>query len=237
VLYEDVNFGQASVDPGRHSGFALSENGEEVILSSPLDGGGNMTGYRQVEDFGASDSNVSFGRYYKGSTNSYNFVATDYNTPGASNAYPKVGPIVINEIMYHPEAGEPEWLELKRNVGYGMVDNLWVMVDDDSCEIAAAGEYVLITGSEEDMEEMWELYGEDLEISEGLKRLTDSGCAIGIKDMYGNMIELFSYDPAWNQSIQGVSIERVNPLLPASEDNWSRSVSECTPGEANSIYY
>jgi len=143
---------------------------------------------------------------------------------------------VINEIMYHPEAGEPEWLELKRNVGYGMVDNLWVMVDDDSCEIAAAGEYVLITGSEEDMEEMWELYGEDLEISEGLKRLTDSGCAIGIKDMYGNMIELFSYDPAWNQSIQGVSIERVNPLLPASEDNWSRSVSECTPGEANSIY-
>jgi len=103
VLYEDVNFGQASVDPGRHSGFALSENGEEVILSSPLDGGGNMTGYRQVEDFGASDSNVSFGRYYKGSTNSYNFVATDYNTPGASNAYPKVGPIVINEIMYHPD--------------------------------------------------------------------------------------------------------------------------------------
>jgi len=103
VLYEDVNFGQVSVDPGRHSAFALSENGEEVTLSSRLDGEGNMTGYRQVEDFGASDSNVSFGRYYKGSTNSYNFVATDYNTPGASNAYPKVGPIVINEIMYHPD--------------------------------------------------------------------------------------------------------------------------------------
>jgi len=143
---------------------------------------------------------------------------------------------VINEIMYHPEAGEPEWLELKRNVGYGMVDNLWVIVDDDSCEIAVVGEYVLITGSEDDVEEMRELYGEDLEISTGLKRLTDSGCEIGIKDMYGNIIELFSYDPAWNQSIQGVSIERVNPILPASEDNWSRSVSECTPGEANSIY-
>ncbi|MDP8220732.1 MAG: hypothetical protein P9X26_05265, partial [Candidatus Stygibacter frigidus] len=143
---------------------------------------------------------------------------------------------VINEIMYHPEAGQPEWLELKRNLGYGMVDNLWVIVDDDSCEIAVAGEYVLVTGSEADVEEMRELYGEDLEISTGLKRLTDSGCEIGLKDIYGNIIELFSYDPAWNQLIQGVSIERVNPLLPASEDNWSRSVSECTPGEANSIY-
>ena len=23
-------------------------------------------------------------------------------TPGAANAYPRVGPVVINEIMYHP---------------------------------------------------------------------------------------------------------------------------------------
>jgi hypothetical protein len=62
-----------------------------------------LTGYREVEDFGASDSNVSFGRYYKGSTGNYNFVAMDYNTPDGLNAYPKVGPIVINEIMYHPD--------------------------------------------------------------------------------------------------------------------------------------
>jgi len=55
-----------------------------------------------VEDFGASDSNVSFGRYYKASTDNYNFVAMDHNTPGSANAYPKVGPVVINEIMYHP---------------------------------------------------------------------------------------------------------------------------------------
>jgi len=74
-----------------------------VCLSSGVDGEGNLTGYRQLEDFGASESNVSFGRYYKASTGNYNFVAMDYNTPGASNTYPKVGPIVINEIMYHPD--------------------------------------------------------------------------------------------------------------------------------------
>ncbi|MHC4660014.1 MAG: lamin tail domain-containing protein, partial [Planctomycetota bacterium] len=101
VFYEDVNFGDQN-DPGCHIPFAFSENGEEVCLSSGLDGNGKLTGYREVEDFGASESNVSFGRYYKGSTGNYNFVAMDHNTPDVTNAYPKVGPIVINEIMYHP---------------------------------------------------------------------------------------------------------------------------------------
>ena len=27
----------------------------------------------------------------------------DENTPGSANAYPKVGPIIISEIMYHPD--------------------------------------------------------------------------------------------------------------------------------------
>ncbi|MHC4302362.1 MAG: lamin tail domain-containing protein [Planctomycetota bacterium] len=101
VFYEDVNFGDQN-DPGCHIPFAFSENGEEVCLSSGLDGNSRLTGYREVEDFGASESNVSFGRYYKGSTGNYNFVAMDHNTPGWANTYPEVGPIVINEIMYHP---------------------------------------------------------------------------------------------------------------------------------------
>jgi hypothetical protein len=38
----------------------------------------------------------------------------DYNTPDANNAYPKVGPIVINEIMYNPKSGNQneEYIEL-----------------------------------------------------------------------------------------------------------------------------
>jgi hypothetical protein len=62
-----------------------------------------LTGYREVEDFGASERGVSFGRYFKNSTGNYNFVAMDSNTPGSVNDNPKVGPIVINEIMYHPD--------------------------------------------------------------------------------------------------------------------------------------
>ena len=103
VVYEDVNFGSSASDPGRIIPFALSENGEMICLASALDANGVLTGYREKEDFGASETAVSFGRYYKASTNSYNFVPMANSTQDYANAYPKVGPIVITEIMYHPD--------------------------------------------------------------------------------------------------------------------------------------
>jgi hypothetical protein len=112
VLYEDVNFGELSSDPGRIAGFALSEDGDEVYLSSAE--AGVLTGYREAEDFGASPRNVSFGRYFKTSTENYNFVLMDHRTLGYANAYPKVGPVVISEIMYNPASGDQrqEYVEL-----------------------------------------------------------------------------------------------------------------------------
>jgi hypothetical protein len=101
VLYQDANFGNFSSDPGKITGFAFSENGDQAYLSSAENG--ILTGYRAVEDFGASYTGISFGRYYKSSTESYNFVPMDHITPKAANAYPAVGPIVISEIMYNPD--------------------------------------------------------------------------------------------------------------------------------------
>jgi hypothetical protein len=99
VFYEDLHFDNPS-DPGSIKTFSLNENGESIYLSSAE--GNILTGYRQVEDFGGSETGVSFGRHYKSSTGNYNFVAMSENTPGSANSYPKVGPIVINEIMYNP---------------------------------------------------------------------------------------------------------------------------------------
>jgi hypothetical protein len=101
VLYQDANFGEESIDPGMIVGFAFSENGDEAYLSSAEDG--ILTGYRAVERFGASYTGISFGRYYKRSTDNYNFVPMESNTPGWANAYPAVGPVVISEIMYNPD--------------------------------------------------------------------------------------------------------------------------------------
>jgi hypothetical protein len=109
VFYEDRHFGNPS-DPGCHEPFALSANGETVYLHSGA--GGVLTGYSQQETFDASEAGVTLGRYRK-STGTYNSVALSKATPGAENAAPEVGPVVINEIMYHPDApAETEYVEL-----------------------------------------------------------------------------------------------------------------------------
>jgi len=99
VLSENTHFGIEG-NPGVNKKFQLSDDGESVYLYS-ADAGGNLTGYFEERDFGASETNVSFGRYEK-STSAHNFVAMQNPTPGNPNSDPRVGPIVISEIMYHP---------------------------------------------------------------------------------------------------------------------------------------
>ncbi|HUT29503.1 MAG TPA: lamin tail domain-containing protein [Sedimentisphaerales bacterium] len=146
ILREDVHFGPGSADPGCHVPFALSENGETLYLSSGLPGELTLTEYREEEDFGASAPDVAFGRYYKASTDTWNFVAMSENTPGpayqgAPNAYPKVGPVVISEIMYHPQFNaDAEYVELL-NISGGAVtlydfttSEPWKFADDGGFE-------------------------------------------------------------------------------------------------------
>jgi len=109
VFYEDKHFGNSS-DPGCKVPFALGRTGETVYLHSGS--GGVLTGYSEQEKFDASEVGVTLGRYQK-STGSYNFVAMSKATPGAANAAPQVGPIVISEIMYRPDApADAEYVEL-----------------------------------------------------------------------------------------------------------------------------
>jgi hypothetical protein len=147
VVREDVNFGQAATDPGRLIPFALSENGDLVRLTSALDANGLLTGYREKEDFGASETGVSFGRYYKASTDGYNFVPMEANTPGNANAYPKVGPIVITEIMYNPDwptggnyaNDEYEFIELRNTSGSSVT--LYDYVENESWKFTNGIDY------------------------------------------------------------------------------------------------
>jgi len=104
---EDLHFGEDSPDPGRLEGFALSDTGETLYLSSGF--GDQLTSYRFEEDFGPSFEGQTIGFHYKISSDSYDFVIMETATPNASNAPPLVGPIVISEIMYESDI---EYLEL-----------------------------------------------------------------------------------------------------------------------------
>lgn len=116
VFYEH----QFNPNPGIPPSFALSSvNGEELFLSQ-ADGVGNLTGYRTSAKFGASENGVSFGRFETSvgvdfvslsqltlgtavaANDPTNQITVFRTGPGAPNAYPKVGPVVISEIHYHP---------------------------------------------------------------------------------------------------------------------------------------
>ena len=109
VFYGNRHF-SSQADPGCHVPFGLSADGEMLYLHSGS--AGMLTGYSEQEKFDASEAGVSLGRYQK-STGTYNFVALSTSTPGAANAPPQVGPLVINEIMYHPDIPpDAEYVEL-----------------------------------------------------------------------------------------------------------------------------
>ncbi len=114
VFYEDVHFGIGV------NGFGLSENGETVYLSFGKNN--QWAGICDDRKFDASETDVSFGLYTT-SIGDVEFVAMDTKTPGSSNSYPKVGPIVISEIMYNP-AGygdeNAEYIELHNIMNYSV---------------------------------------------------------------------------------------------------------------------
>jgi hypothetical protein len=99
--------------PGTNGNFSLSSNGEQIYLLSG-DGGTNLTGYSHGLDFGASAPGVTFGRYLI-STGDEHFPPQSQTTLGTNNALPAVGPVVINEIHYHPDVSGDAFVEI-RNV-------------------------------------------------------------------------------------------------------------------------
>jgi len=156
IFDEDHHFGNPS-DPGCTTAFGLRATGETVYLHSGS--AGVLTGYSEQEKFDASEAGVTLGRYEK-STGSYNFVALSVATPGAANAAPQTGPVVINEIMYHPDSpADAEYVELL-NIStapvtlYDATEQApWRFADDDGIELLlpsdppvtlGAGEYLLL---------------------------------------------------------------------------------------------
>lgn len=114
VFNQRDHFGKAG-GPGVNEAFGFSELGEAAFLTSN-DGPTDLGGYREDADFGAAANEVTFGRHIK-STGGKDIVAMSAPTMGQPNALPLVGPIVINEIMYHPAGTGHEFIELLNLTG------------------------------------------------------------------------------------------------------------------------
>jgi hypothetical protein len=96
VVFDETQF---NANTNLANSFSFSSTGDEAYVFSG--DGTNLTGYFNGYEFGAAFTGDSFGRYYM-STGAVHLVTQAARTRGATNSLPKVGPVVISEIMYHP---------------------------------------------------------------------------------------------------------------------------------------
>lgn len=117
VFVENTSFG----GPSAAAPFGLSEAGETVYLYSGESG--QVTGYYQTEEnFDASDTDVTFGRYEKTElSGGYDFTRMAEPTRGYANSGPRIPDIVITEIHYNPSQGSAyEFIELYNRSGFAV---------------------------------------------------------------------------------------------------------------------
>ena len=96
--------------PGTNVSFALNALGDDAYLFS-ADTNGTLTGYSHGFSFGAVEPGATFGRHVT-SDGKEHFPPPIIATLAATNSGPRVGPLVISEIMYNPPPGGVEYLEL-----------------------------------------------------------------------------------------------------------------------------
>lgn len=113
IVFDEHDF---NADPASPASFRFSEYGEAVYLFADSIG---KTGYFHGYAFGPIDNAVSFGRYIT-SVGNEEFVAQTETSLGAENKGPRVGPVVITEIMYNPADTVSEFIEIK-NIGKSAV--------------------------------------------------------------------------------------------------------------------
>lgn len=102
---------QFDADPLSTNSFSLRAEGDQLYLFS-ADAAGNLTGFSHGFDYGASDPGATFGRYVL-STGEEDLPTQVSPSLGSTNIGPKIGPVIINEIQYHPEFGGDEFIELR----------------------------------------------------------------------------------------------------------------------------
>lgn len=119
VFVQDTSFGSLSQPLEKR--FGLSESGETVYLYSGNNG--QLTGYyRTEENYDASQTDVTFGRYEKPElSGGYDFTRMITPTQGRINSDPWIPEVVVIEIYYNPPLGSDyEFIELYNRSGHSV---------------------------------------------------------------------------------------------------------------------
>jgi hypothetical protein len=90
-------------------GFGFSELGSDILLAEAS--GTNILRFVDTTDIPAAEREEPFGRYPR-SDGVVDFTELRAKSQFATNALPRIGPVVFSEIMYNPTNGNVEYVEL-----------------------------------------------------------------------------------------------------------------------------
>lgn len=159
--------------------------------------------------------------------------------------------VVINEILYEPLSGVPEYIEIY-NAGVESVDlGQWRVTDNpnatdaqkaslSSCggSMLGPGEYAMVvaekTGCGPGLSELYARYpylpgaaARFFSLSKTLS-LNNTGDAILLFDNHNQLVDRVAYSPGWhnpaNHETRRISLEKYNPLMPSDSPlSWGSS--------------
>lgn len=156
------------------------------------------------------------------------------------------GQIIINEIMYRPNAGEAEWVELYNPTEADVNLHYWqfsdantdkkIFISDSALTISTRGFLVLCEDSTI-YQNFSEIPSDIIVPPKGFPALNNSGDQVILYDPIGMIIDFVQYETSWG-SEAGVSLERRRDDLGSNDPlNWalSENFNGGTPGYENSI--
>jgi hypothetical protein len=155
--------------------------------------------------------------------------------------------IVINEIMYRPESGKTEWIELYNNSGQAINFENWHFADfRDTVKISDNGIFIqsndfLVLAGDSLFLQHQNINPEKVIIIKSFPNLNNDYDDLFLYSSSYRVIDHVLYSSSWmrRDTDPGISLERINPEISSSlAENWGGSVEPggSTPAEINSIY-
>lgn len=149
--------------------------------------------------------------------------------------------LVINEIMYAPAGGQPEWLELYNPQSYDVPLRHWWAADEAGSRATIAENYSIparsfrVLTASPGLAALYHLPESAVLITPAFPSLNNSGDMIVLRDFSGAVIDSIFYEGDWGEA--GKSIEKIWHERDNSRRNWlpSRGALGATPADFNSV--